>query len=137
MGKKQFNIKVPDVPTSVSITKNANTNDVFFSFKHLSRESYTRCRDCSFFIELLQRFQKLSLLGWKEIRQSHRHSWGMEKMPVNQIKHDGTVSRITPDVRELDVFRASGDNRVLVGLQEQQVFNVFFIEANFGDISNH
>ena len=85
----------------------------------------------------MQRFQKLSLLGWKEIRQSHRHSWGMEKMPVNQIKHVGTVSRITPDVRELDVFRASGDNRVLVGLQEQQVFNVFFIEANFGDISNH
>lgn len=89
------------------------------------------------FISFLQRLSKYSQLGWSEIRSSHRHGWGMEKMPVDQIKHVNTIPRITPEVEFLDVLRSSGDNRVMVGLQERQVFNVFFIEASFGDISNH
>lgn len=100
MGKKSFRIKEPETSTNILVSKEAQPNDVFFCFKYLSRESYTRCKDYSFFINLLQRFSKYSQLGWNEIR-------------------------------------SSGDNKVLVGLQEQQVFNVFFIEAAFGDISNH
>lgn len=137
MGKKSFRIKEPETSTNILVSKEAQPNDVFFCFKYLSRESYTRCKDYSFFINLLQRFSKYSQLGWNEIRSSYRHGWGMEKMPVSQIKHVNTISRITPEVETLDVLRSSGDNKVLVGLQEQQVFNVFFIEAAFGDISNH
>ncbi len=137
MGKKLLSVKNPEVSTNVFVSKEQDTNEVLFSFKYLSKESFAKSKDYGFFVDLLQRFAKYSQLGWEGIRSSHRHTWGMEKMPTNQIKHVNSISRITPDVKTLDVLRSSGDNHVLVGLQERQVFSVFFIEAHFGDISPH
>lgn len=108
-----------------------------FSFKYLKDASIKKCSDHKFFFDFLMRLQKLSELGWNEIRTSSRHGFGMEPMPVSEIvTKDQLPAFVTREV-ELDVFRSSGDNRVLVGHQSGKIFYVFFIEAKHGDISNH
>lgn len=108
-----------------------------FSFKYLVDVSIDQCEDASFFHDFLIRLQKLSLLGWNEIRTSQRHSFGMEKIGREQIvPKDRLPSFVTREV-ELDVFRSAGDNRAFVGMQEGKLFHIFFIEAKFGDIYPH
>lgn len=133
---KQFKIK--NVQPEISIEKNKVLEEDYpvFCFKYLSDVSIKDCKKSEFFIEFLLRLKKLSELGWKEIRTSQRHGFGMEKIPVENI-HPKLPSCITPEVKHLHVFRATGSNLPFVGLEMQKVFRVFFIETNFGDIYNH
>lgn len=113
------------------------TQEVLFSFKHLQTSvSYKNTKDSKFFVDFLERLKKLSELGWEEIRKSQRHSFGMEKIPVKSISPQ-CPAFITPDVKELEVFRATGSNKVFVGIQQENIFHVIFIEANFGDVYTH
>ena len=82
------------------------------------------------------RLKKLSELGWKEIRTSQRHSFGMEKISTDKILPQ-LPACITPEVNHLHVFRATGSNHPFIGLEIQKVFRVFFIETKFGDIYEH
>lgn len=108
-----------------------------FSFKHLQTSvSYKNTKETKFFIDFLERLNKLSLLGWEEIRKSQRHSYGMEKIPIGKIKLQ-LPNFITPDIKELHVFRATGSNKVFVGLQQEDVFHIIFIEAEFGQVYKH
>lgn len=133
---KQFKIK--NVQPEVAIEKNKVLEEDYpvFCFKYLSDVSIKDCKKSEFFIDFLMRLKKLSELGWKEIRGSHRHGFGMEKIPTENI-HPKLPSCITPEVKHLHVFRATGGNLPFVGLEMQKVFRVFFIETNFGDIYNH
>ena len=115
----------------------ANVDFPLFSFRWLSSYSIEKCNDPKFFLSYLMRLQKLSELGWKEIRLSDRHSFGMEKIPVDAVKPKKLPEIVTPDVEKLDVFRATGNNLPMVGLQEGKIFHVFFIEASFGDVYSH
>lgn len=108
-----------------------------FSFKYLKDVSINKCEDHTFFHNFLIRLQKLSELGWKEIRLSHRHGYGMEKIPVSQIVPQKQLPAFVTKEADVDVFRSSGDNRVFVGLQRGRIFYIFFIEAKFGDIYKH
>lgn len=108
-----------------------------FSFKYLKDVSIDKCKDSTFFHDFLIRLQKLSDLGWKGIRLSHRHSFGMEKIPVEEIIPCNQLPSFVTKEGDVDVFRAVGDNRVFVGLQEGKIFYIFFIEASFGDVSPH
>lgn len=108
-----------------------------FSFRYLCDVSFRECTDSKFFINFLSRLKKLSQIGWKEIRTSHRHSLGREKMPVTKILHADLLPKFVTREVELDVYRSAGDNRVMIGLQESKIFHVFFIEAKHGDISPH
>lgn len=109
---------------------------ISFNFKYLSNKSYTNSRDVNFFIHYFQRLVKLSELTWKQINQADRHGFGYETLGVENIKVS-MPNIITDDVRKLLVFRATGDNHAFLGLREGDVFNVIFIEANFGDIYKH
>ena len=117
----------------------SNIDYPLFSFKYLHKISYNESKETSFFISFLQRLQKLSELGWKNIRTSHRHAYGLEKIPISQLNANikNFPPFITPEVKELDVFRATGDNRTFVGFQKNKVFHILFIEATFGDICTH
>lgn len=108
-----------------------------FSFRYFKNVSAKDCTDYKFFLDYITRLQKLSELGWDEIRKSHPHSFGMEPMPKTQIRHNGLLPDFVTREVDLHVFRAVGDNRVMVGLQEGKIFHVFFIEAKFGEISSH
>lgn len=108
-----------------------------FSFKYLKDVSIDKCKDYSFFHDFLIRLQKLSELGWKEIRLSHRHSFGMEKIPVEDIVPREQLPSFVTKEGDVDVFRSVGDNRTFVGLQDGKIFYIFFIEACFGDVCPH
>ena len=108
-----------------------------FSFRYFKDVSVKNCCDHKFFFDYINRLQKLSELGWDEIRKSHPHSFGMEPMPKAQIRHNGLLPPFVTKEVYLHVFRAVGDNRIMVGLQEGKIFHVFFVAARFGDISPH
>jgi hypothetical protein len=122
----------------ISIEKNKiiAENYPIFCFKYLVSNSYNKCKNPKFFIEFLSRLQKLSELGWNEIRKSPRHGFGMEKIPVKNIKPK-LPNCITPDVTHLHVFRATGDNLPFIGIEVQEIFRIIFIETKFGDIYKH
>lgn len=115
----------------------ANIDYPLFSFRYFKDVSVKDCNDHKFFFNYITRLQKLSELGWNEIRKSHPHSYGMEPMPRAQIRHNALLPAFVTKEVDLHVFRAVGDNRVMVGLQKGKIFYVFFVEAKFGDISSH
>jgi len=136
--KKGNQINIKEQPDLKNIKKKTieEYDYPIFCFKYLNDTSYKDCVDVTFFIRYLNRLQKLSELGWAEIRKSTPHSFGMEKIPIHKIK-PVLPSILTPEVTSLHVLRATGGNHPFVGLQNSKVFQVFFIEANFGDIYNH
>jgi hypothetical protein len=110
-----------------------------FSFKYFRQNSIKDCADAKFFMDFLNRLQKLSDIGWPQIRMSPRHQYGMESIPREAFKPslEPLKEILTPDVRKLHVLRANTDNRPFVGLQVGKIFHIFFIEAKFGDIYDH
>lgn len=133
---KQLKIISPKTPLSIEKDKIAEEDYPIFCFKYLSDASLKNCKNPDFFIEFLKRLKKLSELGWKEIRKSPRHGFGMEKIPVKKIKPQ-LPSCITPDVTDLHAFRATGNNLPFVGIEIQNTFRILFIETQFGDIYKH
>lgn len=128
MRKRLINIEEP------TENKVGKRQSISFSFDMLHEVSYTECKRTDFFIHLLQRMKKLSLLDWNSINHSQRHSFGYEKIPIKAIRKN---ILLTKDMDYLFVFRATGDNHVFLGFREGNVFKVVFIEAEFGDIYNH
>lgn len=121
------------------ITDFSNIDYPLFSFKYLRPNSIKDCKDSGFFFQFLMRLNDLSIQGWDKIRQSHKHKYGMEPIPKEQLKPSlEPISEIvTRDVKKLHVLRADKDNHPFVGLQIGKIFYIFFIEANFGDIYDH
>lgn len=111
-----------------------NIANVSFGFSYLHDISYPDCKDGAFFVSYLKRLKKLSSVGWNVLNASGRHSFGWEKIPVNQIKKD---VKLSDDVSFLISLRATGDNRVFLGFREANVFQVVFIESKFGDVYDH
>ena len=104
-----------------------------FCFRHLQSEPK---KDYKFFADFIVRLKKISSLSWNEILIADRHGFGTEKIPVSQIK--STLPKfITPEISDLIVFRANGDNRPFLGLRNGSVFHIIFFEESFGDVYNH
>lgn len=108
-----------------------------FSFRFFDDSTVKKVKEGKFFVDFLNRLAKLSALGWAAIATSARHSFGMEQMPVAELRRMGSLPPIFNGVERLDVFRAAGDNRVFVGLREGCIFHILLIEARFGDVSSH
>lgn len=126
-----------DVNISVDALTHYAEEHPVFSFEYLCENFLRPSRENpDFFQDFVKRLHKLSKLGWKQIRTSDRHGFGMEKIPVTQI-HPQMPTRVTEDVTELSVFRADGANRVFAGFIRDRIFFVLFIESNFGDLYEH
>lgn len=63
---------------------NPDTNYPLFSFKYLKDKTHKDCDESGFFIKFLERLNKLSSLGWREIEKSDRHSFGTEKIGIDR-----------------------------------------------------
>lgn len=109
-------------------------NHISFGFAYLHDVSYTDCKKVSFFIDYLQRLKKICGIDWKTVNISQRHAIGCEKIPVTAIKKD---LKLTREVTFLLAFRATGDNHAFLGFRDGNIFQVVYIEAEFGDIYNH
>lgn len=136
--KNRF-IKEPPVETS-NLSKNeieafASVDYPLFGFKYLQEHSIKKCKDGKFFFDFLLRLKSLSELGWKTIDISGRHQYGMEKISREEIK-PSIPAVVTKEV-PLFVFRAKGNNLPFVGIRQGKIFQVIFIETEFGDIYDH
>ena len=104
-----------------------------FCFRHLQTQAKS---DYKFYADFIERLKKISSLNWNEILVADRHGFGTEKIPISQIKP--MLPRfITPEISDLIVFRANGDNRPFLGLRNGSVFHIIFLEEKFGDVYNH
>jgi hypothetical protein len=140
MGKKsrrKIEIKSPEKHVNISLNDTHGINYPVFSFRYLQKPSIESCNNSDFFRTFLFRLHKLSELGWKEIRISHKHSYGMEKIRLGNIKHQIESPILTPDIEFLFAFRATGNNHSFLGIEQNGVFHIVFVEANFGDIYSH
>jgi len=129
--------KIKTLEQTPAIKKNPPDRYPVFCFKHLQQHSYHKCSDSSFFIVFLERLKKLGQLGWQGIHGSHRHSFGTEKIPIQNLKVNSFPPIITEDVTELTVFRATGNNLPFLGIRLDDIFQIIFIESAFGDIYPH
>ncbi len=141
MSKKNSSVKkhsIKEITDKPTVSKAFHeTEDIpVFCFKYLSEVSIKGSTDYKFFYGFLLRLKMLSDAGWKEIRKSNRHGIGVEKIPIHKIKPE-LPTCVTPEITELTVFRANGDNRPFLGIQERNAFRVLFIETKFGDIYDH
>jgi len=135
--KRPIRIAEPLKINTIDKEKIKADNYPVFCFKYLSDISIKKCTDPKFFYDFLMRLQKLSALGWAEIRKSHRHAYGLEPIPLYKIRPQVLPDSITPDVKHLHAFRAGGNNLPFLGIQLNNIFRILFIEANFGDIYEH
>lgn len=131
---KQFKIK-SQIPIAPSVIR-ASANLVF-GFAELRPISYINGeKDGKFFIQYLERLKKLSGIDWNTVNISSRHSFGLEKMPIKSLS-SSAQSLAPAGMDSLIVFRATGDNHAFLGYREGNVFQVIFIEYQFGDIYSH
>lgn len=124
--QQQNKIKIPT-------QNNIELDYPVFCFKHLQP---TPNRDFEFYARFVERLNKLCNLSWKAINIAHRHGFGTEKISTDKIK-PRLPHFVTPEVKELTVFRANGDNRPFLGLRKNNIFHIIFLEEVFNDIYDH
>lgn len=131
---RKFSFKKPQPLTSEIGRTQEN---IVFGFSELRAYSYVDSRhDSDFFISFLGRLKKLSSIDWKTANTSARHSFGLEKMNVSSMTQ-AAKAHVPVGMSSLLVFRATGDNHVFLGYREENVFQVIFIEYQFGDVYSH
>lgn len=113
---QQNKIKIPT-------KNNIEINYPIFCFKHLQTKPK---QDYKFYADFVERLKKLCNLSWKEIDISQRHGFGTEKIDIKQLKPQ-LPNFVTPDVTDLTIFRANGDNRPFLGLRKNNIFHIIFL----------
>lgn len=122
---------------AVRPTLRESTDKVSFGFGGLHDNSFVNAvRDGGFFIDFINRLKSLCNIGWSGINTSWRHGYGFEKLSKSAMnKH--IASLLPSGVDSLQVFRATGDNHVFLGYRDGNIFQILFIEYEFGDIYKH
>ena len=133
--KNKSKIK-PQIPsTSLSIGNVKST--VSFGFSELREYSYVNENtNGKFFIEFLDRLKKLSAIDWNTINVSARHSFGTEKISVKNLT-ESAQNLVPAGMKSLLVLRAIGDNHAFLGYRDGNIFQIIFIESQFGDVYKH
>lgn len=110
---------------------------VVFGFSSLKPVSYVEAQnDSRFFVDFLNRLKKLSELEWNTLWTTQRHGLGTEMIGCKSLKP--SIQEMVPeDMKKIIVLRATGDNHAFLGYRDGNVFQVLFIEYQFGDIYNH
>jgi len=110
---------------------------VSFGFSELKEISYTSAKnDSIFFVNFLKRLSKLCQLEWSQLYITGRHSFGTETISVDNLKE--SARNLIPDgMTKLIVLRTSGNNHAFLGYRDKSIFQIMFIEYNFGDVYEH
>jgi hypothetical protein len=110
---------------------------LFFGFAELINISYTNAEnDSKFFINFLQHMQKFCQLSWRGVRTSQKHGFGAEPIDVKFLSAKAR-QQVPKGLDRLLVLRATGNNHSFLGYRTGNVFQVLFIEYEFGDIYSH
>ncbi len=133
--KNKTKIK-PQIP-SASLSIGNVKSTVSFGFSELREYSYiNENKNGTFFINFLNRLKKLGTIDWNTINVSARHSFGTEKIPVKSLT-EAAGDLVPAGMESLLVLRATGDNHSFLGYRDGNVFQIIFIESQFGDVYKH
>ena len=124
-------------PSLSGLKTNPSTDYPLFGFRYLRNDCHKPCKKPEFYFKFLERLQKLSELGWREIEKSDRHSFGTENINLDVFKPKFEMPDIFKSQDHLTVFRATGDKHVFAGVREGHTFHIFFIESDFGNLYDH
>lgn len=105
-----------------------------FCFRYVQNEFDPQSLPSTKQVDLLLQLQKLSQLPWKQIKQTGRHALGTELIPVKQIR--APLPSAFEDEARFMMFRYSG-KLPMGGIRVRDVFHVFWIEKEFGDLYDH
>lgn len=110
---------------------------VSFGFSKLCEISYNDARnDAKYFIDFIGHLKRFSQLSWSTILTTQRHGFGSETLKVSELNIRAR-NNVPSGIDKLIVLRSTGDNHSFLGIRENNVFQVLFIEYQFGDIYNH
>ena len=84
--------------------------------------------------ELARTLQRLASITWNEIQTSQRHGLGTEKLAKSMFKT--RIPLAFEDREDFTAFRYH-ENRPMVGVRVRDVFQVIWIEADYGDLYKH
>lgn len=133
---KTYKIKKPTKERNIDKDKVENGIDYpVFCFKHLHINSMKK-GNAEILKEFVIRLQNFCDIGWIGINNDNRHKFGYEMLDKNIFKPD-LPDFITPEVKKLHVFRATGSNLPFVAYKNGNILHVLFIEVKFGDIYDH
>ena len=111
-----------------------------FCFKYLHPNfNLTKCKDMQLLNNLIARLQKLSKIGFSGIKNSDKHGYGNEPIPIEQIKIQNFPEIIPEDVKKLDIYRASGNNLPFAVYRRPNtnVLHIIAISCKFNSLYNH
>jgi len=112
-------------------------SNLSFGFKDLRDISYVKAKnDSSFFVDFIQHLRKFCSLNWNDVRATQRHGFGTESIDVASLKSNAKT-HVPSGLTKLLVLRATGNNHAFLGYRDGNVFQVLFIEYQFGDIYKH
>ena len=99
-----------------------------FCLKYLHKDwDLSRCEKDQK-ISLIERMCKLSTMTWDQIRQTHKHGFGSEKIQQENLRA-ARPSHITPDVT-FYALRFDG-LRPMVGYKSHFIFHILYLDTNF------
>lgn len=111
--------------------------NISFGFGDLRDVSFTDAKnDSAFFIDYIQHLRQFSNLTWNDVRTTQRHGYGTETIAVSCLKQ-GVRQLVPTGLAKLLVLRATGNNHAFLGYRDGNIFQVLFIEYQFGDIYKH
>lgn len=117
---------------------NPQDKEIVFSFKNLKLFSIkSAVKDGDFFIKFLERLSKISTQTWASAYTTNKHGIAGSEIIDTQSLKASARALVPTGIDRLIVMRAVGDNRPFLGYRTDNVFNVVFIEYNFGDVYNH
>ncbi|SHM37328.1 hypothetical protein [Fibrobacter sp. UWB7] len=130
--------KLKKLTPTLGAISNPQNEEIVFSFKNLKSYSYnTATNDGAFFIRYLERLSKISSQTWAAAYTTDRHGIaGIESMKVASLT-EAARNLVPSGIESLIVMRTSGDNHVFLGHRIGNIFNVIFIEHEFGEVYNH
>lgn len=115
--------------------ESTDTQVVLFSFEKMAAStgySVSCCED-HHLSALMKKLFQLRATVWRDLKNTHRHGIGTEKIASTAIK-PSLPRGISPDTTLL-ALRYSGRNPV-VGYREGRYFHVLFIDHNFSVYSH-
>lgn len=120
---------------TISVERVQNPPKVTFGFSYLSDVSWSLCRKPEFFQDWMKHLRLFSGMTWQMLYQAPRHGLGTEKLPLSAIKP--SVPMMPMVLENFLVLRATGDNHPMIGFRRGDVFEVVFLESEFGDVYKH
>ena len=115
------------------ISENTDIQKPFFSLEHMIDNFCVKACKMEERAQFAEALYKRGKLTWQEIKQSHRHGLGLEKISRGSIKV-GLPSVVTEDVN-LIAFRCFG-KMPMVGYRQGRTFYVLWLDPA-GKVYDH